>query len=72
MTSSHQGREAVERKEERKEYDGLMPVSFWQQQQELQEKRLEDIRKLRQARSPEIVKPGQPPEDDHPPSLKRN
>lgn len=66
--SSHQGREAVERKEDEKRKDGLPPASFWQQQLELQEKRLEDIRKLRKASSPES---GQPP-DDHPPPLKRS
>ena len=50
---------------------GLPPASFWQQQLELQEKRLEEIRKIRKANSPETVKPGQPPEDNHLPPPKR-
>ena len=70
--SSHQGQEAVEPKENEEREDGLPPASFWQQQLDLQVKRLEDIRKLRQASSPESVKPERPPDEDHPPPLKRN
>ena len=51
---------------------GLPPASFWQQQLELQEKRLEEIRKIWKANSLETVKSGQPPDDDHPPRLKRS
>ena len=73
---SSPSREPVEQKEERKENVGVMTPSFWQQQLELQEKRLEIIRKLRQARSPETIKPPDDfeyaPDDDQPPPLKRN
>ena len=74
--SSLQDRQAVEQKEERKENTGVMTPAFWQQQLELQEKRLEVIRKVRQARSQETVKPPDDfeyaPDDDQPPPLKRN
>ena len=70
--SSHQGRETVEQKEDDQGKNGLPPPSFWQQVRDLQEKRDEDLCKLQQANSPESVKPAQPPEEDHPPPLRRN
>ena len=68
--SSHQDRQAMEQKEEKKEDDGVMTPAFWQLQVELQDKLLESIRKRRA--SSESVKPDKPPDEDHPPPLKRN
>ena len=66
--SSHQGQEAVEPEEVDEREDGVPAPSFWLQQLHLQEKRLEDLRRRRQANSPESVKP---PEEINPPPLKR-
>ena len=74
--SSHQDRQAVEQKEEKKEDDGVMTPAFWERckawehQVELQDKLLRSIQK-RRALS-EAVKPDKPPDEDHPPPLKRN
>ena len=84
--SSHQGREAVERKEDDQGKDGLPPPSFLQHSLDLEEERQAAIRALNlqeerlaairarrsTASSPESVKPDQPPDEDHPPPLKRN
>ena len=82
--SSHQGRETVERKEDDQGKDGLPPASFWKQSLDLEEVRRANIRALelqeerlaairqRIASSPESVKPDQPPDEDHPPPLKRS
>jgi len=66
--SSHQGQEAVEPEEVDVREDGVPAPSFFQLQLDLYSKRVEDWRRLREANSPESVKP---PEEINPPPLKR-